>query len=197
MAAKRRMSANKAKDKKTFDARHGDQVEPISAAVWGQLEPLDRKAREMERKWGDSLPSLVEPELAGRFRAAYEALGKFVEKQDVVATHQVAGQLMKAWDKLEQSALEAGHEPLPAHAYAVTMEDSDNVVCFAMEGVAELRVKYPNWVVYSFEDAARIVRQEFTDTFLNDAFSSFPKATITHIVDKGNTKQVMEDEIPW
>ena len=100
MAAKRRMSANKAKDRKTFDTRHGDQAEPISAAVWGQLEPLDRKARGMERKWGDRLPSLVEPELAGRFRAAYEALGKFVEKQDVVATHQVAGQLMKAWDKL-------------------------------------------------------------------------------------------------
>jgi hypothetical protein len=197
MAVKRRISANKAKDKKSFDPRHGDESKPISAGVWGQLEPLDRKAREMERKWGDSLPSLVEPELAGRFRAAYEALGKFVKEENIIATHEVAGQLIKAWDKLEQSALDAGHEPLPAHAYAVTMEDSDNVVCFAMEGVAELRVKYPNWVVYSFEDAARIVRQEFTDTFLNDAFSSFPKAKITHIVDKGNTKQIMEDEIPW
>ena len=194
---KRRISAHKAKDKKSFDPRHGDDSKPISAGVWGQLEPLDRKAREMERKWGDSLPSLVAPELAGRFRAAYEALGKFVAEENIVATHEVAGQLMKAWDKLEQSALDAGHEPLPAHAYAVTMEDSDNVVCFAMEGVAELRVKYPKWVVYSFEDAARIVRQEFTDTFLNDAFSSFPKAKITHIVDKGNTKQIMEDEIPW
>ena len=194
---KRRISANKAKDKKSFDPRQGDDSKPISAGVWGQLEPLDRKAREMERKWGDSLPSLVEPELAGRFRAAYEALGKFVEEENIVATHEVAGQLIKAWDKLEQSALDAGHEPLPAHAYAVTMEDSDNVVCFAIEGVAELRVKYPDWVVYSFEDAARIVRQEFTDTFLNDAFSSFPKAKITHIVDKGNTKQIMEDEIPW
>ena len=194
---KHRISANKIKDKQSFDPRHGDQSKPISAGLWGQLEPLERKAREMERKWGDSLPSLVEPELAGRFRAAYEALGKFVDEENIVATHEVAGQLMKAWDKLEQSALRAGHKPLPAHAYAVTMEDSDNVVCFAMEGVAELRVKYPHWVVYSFEDAARIVRQEFTDTFLNDAFSSFPKAKITHIVDKGNIKQVLEDEIPW
>ena len=197
MAAKRRISASKAKDRKTFDTRHGDQSKPISAGVWGQLEPLDRKAREMERKWGDSLPSLVGPELAGRFRAAYEALGKFVSEENVVATHEVAGQLMKAWDKLEQVALDAGHEPLPAHAYAVTMEDSSKVVCFAMEGVSELRVKYPDWVVYSFEDAARIVRQEFSDDFLNEAFSSFPKAKITHIVDKGNTIPIMEDEIPW
>jgi len=197
MAVKRRISANKIKDKKSFDVRHGEQSKPISAGVWGQLEPLDRKAREMERRWGDSLPSLVAPELAGRFRAAYEALEKFVAEENIVATHEVAGQLMKAWDKLEQSALDAGHEPLPAHAYAVTMDDSDKVVCFAMEGVAELRVKYPDWIVYSFEDAARIVRQEFTDTFLNDAFTSFPKAKITHIVDKGNTIPIMEDEIPW
>ena len=194
---KKRISAAKIKDRKSFDPRHGDQSKPISAGLWGQLEPLDRKAREMERKWGDSLPSLVAPELAGRFRAAYEALERFVAEENIVATHEVAGQLMKAWDKLEQSALDAGHEPLPAHAYAVTMEDSDKVVCFAMEGVAELRVKYPDWIVYSFEDAARIVRQEFTDTFLNDAFTSFPKAKITHIVDKGNTIPIMEDDIPW
>ena len=194
---KKRISAAKIKDRKSFDPRHGDQSKPISAGLWGQLEPLDRKAREMERKWGDSLPSLVAPELAGRFRAAYEALERFVAEENIVATHEVAGQLMKAWDKLEQSALDAGHEPLPAHAYAVTMDDSDKVVCFAMEGVAELRVKYPDWIVYSFEDAARIVRQEFTDTFLNDAFTSFPKAKITHIVDKGNTIPIMEDEIPW
>ena len=194
---KNRITANKIKDRKSFDPTHGDKSKPISAGLWGQLEPLDRKAREMERKWGDSLPSLVEPELAGRFRGAYEALGKFVEEENIVATHEVSGQLIKAGDKLEQSALDAGHKPLPAHAYAVTMDDSNKVVCFAMEGVTELRVKYPDWIVYSFEDAARIVRQEFTDTFINDAFTSFPKAKITHIVDKGNTIPIMEDEIPW
>ena len=48
---KNRITANKIKDKKAFDPRHGDQSKPISARLWGQLEPLDRKAREMERKW--------------------------------------------------------------------------------------------------------------------------------------------------
>ena len=170
---KKRISAAKIKDRKSFDPRHGDQSKPISAGLWGQLEPLDRKAREMERKWGDSLPSLVAPELAGRFRAAYEALERFVAEENIVATHEVAGQLMKAWDKLEQSALDAGHEPLPAHAYAVTMDDSDKVVCFAMEGVAELRVKYPDWIVYSFEDAARIEKHIKDKLYLDKKLNKF------------------------
>ena len=35
-------------------------------------------AREMTERWGDTLPSLVTPELAGKFEAAYEALKQAV-----------------------------------------------------------------------------------------------------------------------
>ena len=68
----RRPTAKQIASKGTFTV--GERTEPIPAAVWGQLEPLDRVAREMTERWGDTLPSLVSPELAGKFEAAYEAL---------------------------------------------------------------------------------------------------------------------------
>ena len=78
---------------------------PIKAEVIGQLKPLDRIAREKVDKWGDTLPTFVPPEMAGRFEAAYEALGYAVEANDVMATNQIAGQLMRAWDVLEKLSL--------------------------------------------------------------------------------------------
>ena len=41
------------------------------------------------------------------------------------------------------------------HAWCVEM-DGGQIVCFARQGCAELRKRYPEWVVYSFEDAACI-----------------------------------------
>ena len=57
----RRPTAKQIASKGTFTV--GERTEPIPAAVWGQLEPLDRVAREMTERWGDTLPSLVTPDL--------------------------------------------------------------------------------------------------------------------------------------
>ena len=77
--ANRKYTAQKIKDRKTFDAT-GEDSKPIPASIWGQLEPLDKKAREKILIWGDTLPANVQPELAGMFRQAYENLGEdFVE----------------------------------------------------------------------------------------------------------------------
>lgn len=202
MAAKRRVSAKgvKAKNfaKAVMPAGDGvDKAPPITAAVWGQLEPLDRKAREKTQRWGDRLPSLVSPDLAGRFHAAYEKLGDLVTAEDVVGVNEVAGQLMRAWDVLEEAAVRAGHQPLPDHAYAIQLEEGD-VVCIALDNAPSLRAQYPEWTVYSFEDAARVLRADFTEGFLREAFNAFPQAKVTKVVRDGETIDWdLGDEIPW
>ena len=80
MANKTRVNYKDVKAKGTLT----DQGTKISAGVWGQLRPLDEKAREKIAKWGDTLPNLVSPDLAGRFEAAYEALRERVDAEDVV-----------------------------------------------------------------------------------------------------------------
>lgn len=192
--AKGRMSAAQAKGKR-FET-HGD-TGMISAAVWGQLQPLDRVAREKIARWGDTLPSLVPPELAGRFEAAYDALGAWVELGDVVKVSEVAGQLIRAWDVLEKAAMDAGHKPLAPEAWCVDVDG--RIVCFALRGWAEIRKANPTWIVYAFEDAARVLLHDFSENFLNEAFSAFPNAKVTSVVRKGErvNLDLGGDDIPF
>ena len=170
----------------------------ISAGVWGQLRPLDEKARKKIERWGDTLPDLVSPELAGRFEAAYEALGAKVTAGDVVGTNQIVSRLMRAWDVLEEQAEAAGHKPLPPDAYCIDL--NGQIVCIAITGVLELRRKHPEWTVYAFEDAARIIRHDWSERFLKDAFKAFPEARVTKVTREPTVPVKWDlggDEIPF
>jgi hypothetical protein len=158
-------------------------------------------ANEKIKRWGDYLPKCVPPEMAGRFEAAYEALEAAVLDNDVVKTHEIAGQLMRAWDVLEKTAIAAGHEPLKESAWCVQMEEGD-VICIALHGHAELRQKFPHWTVYGIEDACRILRADWTASFLDKAYDSFPNAKLTKVVYNGEDKEPINwdlggDDIPW
>ena len=171
----------------------------IKSEVLGQLKPLDRIAREKVDNWGDTLPTFVPPEMAGRFEAAYDALTDAVEANDVMATNQIAGQLMRAWYVLEKTALEAGHKPPAEDCYCVEL-DGEKIVCIASKNAHVLREKYKHWIVYSFEDVARILCNDFTAKFLEAAYDSFPKAKITTVIREGEDKSFnweLGDEIPW
>lgn len=173
--ARKRVSYKDAKAQGTL----GSDGDKISAGVWGQLRPLDEKARRMTEKWGDTLPDLVSPDLAGRFEAAYDALTQKVSEDDVVAVNQIATQLIRAWDVLEQEAEANGHKPLPEDAYCVDLDGT--IMCFARSGVTQLRIKHPDWIVYGFEDAARILRHDWSKEFVSEAFKAFPQATVTRV----------------
>ena len=204
MAMKQRITVGKAKSRGRDPVGHIKPHEDalvIKAAVWGQLEPLQRVANEKIKRWGDYLPKCVPPEMAGRFEAAYEALEAAVLENNVVKTHEIAGQLIRAWDVLEKTAIAAGHEPLKESAWCVQMEEGD-VICIALHGHAELRQKFPHWTVYGIEDACRILRADWTASFLDKAYDSFPNAKLTKVVYNGEDKEPINwdlggDDIPW
>jgi len=195
----KKMTKKAAKDRnRNFEALQSDEQKLISPNVWGQLSPLDKKAREMTARWGDQLTSLVSPDLAGRFEAAYNALNVAVETNDVVRTHNIAGQLLKAWDVLEAEAIANGGKPLE-NAWAVELENG-LIYCFALTGAAELRSRYPDWIVYDIIDAARVMRADFSATFLEKAFDTFPNAKVTSVIREGKESinwDLGGDEIPW
>jgi len=116
-------------------------------------------------------------------------------ERDVVRTNKIATQLMAGWKRMEAEAEGAGHKPLSPHAWCVEL-DGGQIVCFARQGCAELRKRYPQWVVYSFEDAACILKQHFSEAFLQKAFETFPHAKVTRVVD-GHGNDSIEDDIPW
>ena len=193
--AKRRPTHKEIKAKGSFSTEGEAKV--VSAGVWGQLRPLDEKARAKTERWGDTLPDLVSPELAGRFEAAYEALYEKVYANDVVGTNQIATQLMRAWDVLESEAIAAGHQPLLPDGFCVNL--GGHVTCFAASGVSELRRKHPDWVVYAFEDAARLLKHDWTEKFAAEAFKAFPEASVTRVKrpDEPVNYDLGGDEIPF
>ena len=170
----KKMSKQKTKDRnRNFEALQSDEQFYISPNVWGQLSPLDKKAREMTAKWGDPLTSLV-------------------------STNNSAAQLLKAWDVLEAEAIANGGKPLE-NAWAVELENGI-IYCFALSGAAELRARYPDWIVYDIVDAARVIRADFSATFLEKAFDTFPGAKVTSVIRDGKADVNWDlggDEIPW
>lgn len=175
-----------------------DPKPPIPAAVWGQLEPLDRVAAEYTAKWGDRLPGCVSTEMAGRFESAYEALRDAVSAHDVHKVAKIAPQLVRAWEALEKEALAAGHKPLPDTAYAVELGDGSicAFTCYAHDA-AKLRQQH-DWVVYTYDNAARLLAHAWEETILKDAFNTFPDAKVVEVRDGKRTPVgIIEDEIPF
>ena len=101
--------------------------------------------------------------MSGRLKR-HDALRDAVEANDVMTTNQIAGQLMRAWDVLEKTALEAGHKPPAEDCYCVEL-DGERIVCIASKNAHILREKYKHWIVYSFEDVARILSNDLRLSF--------------------------------
>jgi hypothetical protein len=96
----------------------------VPADLWleimNALAPLDRLAREMERKWGcGRLPSLVEPELAARFGRAQDKLNEAIRLNDATDIARRVGVVMRGWEALDAAAMEIGAERLPARTIGV------------------------------------------------------------------------------
>jgi len=69
-----------------------------------------------------------------------------------------------------------------------------------LSGAAELRARYPDWIVYDIIDAARVMRADFSATFLEKAFDTFPGAKVTSVIRDGKSDVNWDlggDEIPW
>jgi len=180
----RKPTRKQIEDAKKYDPRSTDYGKPYTAAVMGAVMPLDRKAREMQAKWGDRLRSLVPPPMALRFSQVYEELHEAMLAENAVKCAEIATRLIKAWDILEGAAIDAGHSPLPEReAFAVVLGDGRGqciAICGPRADVATVRRENPTWVVYSAEDAARVIVAA-SNEIVEAALRSFPSARITRI----------------
>ena len=184
-------------DAKKYDTRSTDYGKPYTAAVSGAVAPLDRKATEMQAKWGDRLRSLVAPPMALRFEQVYEELHEAMLAENAVKCAEIATRLIKAWDILEEAAIDAGHSPLPERgAFAVVLGEGRGqcvAICGPRADVATVRRENPTWAVYSAEDAARIIAAA-SNEIVEAALRSFPSARITRISEQDLGDG---DEIPF
>ncbi len=194
----RKPTKKQIEDSKKLDLPRSD-IPTYSAAVMGAIAPLQRVAEKTKARWGDRLPKLVSPALAARFAQVYDDLHEQMVKGDAVKVHEIAARLITAWGVMEKAATDAGHRPMDGRAgFVVDIEGRRTVcICAPDADVAGIKRDNPEWVVYSADNAARIIARDFSEEFITAALDSFPGAKVTRVKSQSELEKELNDEIPF
>lgn len=175
------------------------EIPTYSAAVLGAVAPLQRVAESTKAKWGDRLPKLVPPALSARFAQVYDDLHEQMMEGNAVKVHEIAARLITAWGVMEKAAMDAGHRPIDGRTgFVVDIEGRRTVcICAPCADVVGIKRDNPDWVVYSADNAARIIARDFSDEFIATALDSFPDAKVTRVKSRSELERELNDEIPF
>lgn len=151
------------------------------------VAPFDRKALEMERKWGiDVLPSLVSAETAVRYGHAIADLNAAIEKGEPAGVVACVNNCIKGMAVMDAEATTAGHHPAAGDFWEYRLEDGDpEPFHFAVipDNAEWMQTKNrrPELVLYTMREVA-IALQAYTSNKLFAAVKEkFPKSQITKI----------------
>ena len=88
------------------------------------IESVDHTARELELKWGPGrLRLLVDEDLRGKFDRQRVKFNAAVWELDDRQTEKHAGAMQRAWQALDEAAVEAGAAPLDPDVFEAAMDD--------------------------------------------------------------------------
>ena len=194
----RKPTKKQIEDSKKLDLPKSD-TPTYSAAVMGAIAPLQRVADNARAKWGNRLPKLVPPALSARFAQVYDDLHTEMIGGSAVKVHEIASRLMTAWGVMEKAAMDAGHRPIDGRTgFVVDIEGRRTVcICAPDADVVGIKRDNPDWVVYSADNAARIIARDFSEDFITAALDSFPSAKVTRVKSRTELERELDDEIPF
>lgn len=117
------MTARPARQRKHDRLTWGGQTTREELAIDFAVAPFDRKAREMDRRWGvDRLPELVSPETAAKFGRTMASLNAAIDTNDAERAADRAAACVRGLDAMEREAQQLGHEPLEPPVEIVDVE---------------------------------------------------------------------------
>tara|TARA_X000000950_G_scaffold27747_2_gene29863 strand:- start:5912 stop:6484 length:573 start_codon:yes stop_codon:yes gene_type:complete len=173
-----------------YDSKQRDKV--INAT----LDALDTVAREYDQKWGiDSLPILVSPKTASRFKQARLNLDNALKSEasinEIVAKCE---DLERGYKILEKEAIERGYKPEIDKVWYM-ISDNQEKFAFINDHHKAMYVD-DGYKIYNMSEVIRIIESyEENNGFVKEAKKTFPKSEITKITEiKGG---IVEDEIPF
>ena len=164
-------------------------------AIHHAIKPLDKIANRMELKWGcERLPELVSPDTAARFGAAKAKLDTAIIEGNPQDVAKRAAVLIRGWNKMDEEAEAAGHEPLApsiwchttqaGFKFAVAQGNADAIKAIKTDA------KLDGVAVFSLDEIGHILQSE-TLKLVSDVKTSFPTAKVM------NAKVDLDDEIPF
>ena len=176
------------------------------------LGPLEAKATEMQRRWGQTrLMRLAGSAVAVLFASAQGKLDEAVLSRDPARVVNRAEILARGWDALEQAALAAGHEPYPDGCWGVTFEGVDYVIAKRREDAQAIAAgsDHPERVITINELMVTYTEHQAAPA-VNVVKMAFPGAQVSRVgpkynrmANKGARKAVgalsewLDDDLPF
>ncbi len=164
-----------------------DQCADIIAAV-------DRKAKEIERKWGiGRLPFLVPIALMERFRSQQHKFNLATMALDAAECRKHGGAMERAYTKLEDAAHEAGHYPRHADVWEFTLRDGGVVMLVRDRAeMAQVDPKGRAVQIWSLDEVADVIAKF---PVLSLAKEHFPGAVVESIRPSREAQEALDDSL--
>jgi len=158
------------------------------------IQAVDRKAREIERKWGiGRLHNLVPVEWAERFASQRKkfSMACFTLEPAEVRLHGTA--MERAYDKLEEVAVASGHMPSPPAHWEFELDEGQLVILVRDRAeMAQIDLKGRAAQIWSLDEIANVVRKF---PMISAAKDNFPGAEVVSIRPERAAKDALDDKL--
>lgn len=156
-------------------------------ATTAMIQAVHRKGRDMDEKWGTGrLPALVPIEWAERFgrQKAKMSVASHQFDEEEIRRHGEA--MIRAYDKLDELAMQAGHRPGPPDVWEFMAGDELILLCRDISRVRQARelAAGRKCQVWSLDEIANVIRAHPALAAAKDAFP-------------GSTVESIRPAIPW
>lgn len=135
---------------------------PTKSDIFDQVEATIRVVYEAgllaDRKWGiGRLPMLVPIEWAQRF-AVQRVKWQLLELDDLDGTTRHGAAMLRAYDKLDELAIEAGHQPIPPDQWEMIVDGRLVIVVQDIRQTGNVVTGERKCEVWSLDEIASVIR---------------------------------------
>lgn len=159
------------------------------------LTVVDRRGKELEQQWGiGRLPALVPLEWTERFLSQRQKFSAACAALDCHETRKHGEAMLRAFDKLEALAIEAGHKPGPPDQWEFEV---DGEVVILVKDIARLHQADTGGrrcQVWSLDEIANVIRSQ---KLVVEAKLEFAGAEVVMLRPVKPNWNDLNDEIPF
>lgn len=157
------------------------------------LEAVDQRGRAMDEKWGcGRLPTLVSLDWVERFASQKRKMSAAVWAWDCAEVRKHGEAMVRAYEKLDQLAIEAGHVPGPPEQWEFTTDQGLVILVQDRSRMNQAQTHGRRCQVWSIDEIAEVIRKH---PILARAKEEFPGAEIVSVRVAREVKDQLNDSL--
>lgn len=157
------------------------------------IDCVDRRGRQLDTKWGFGvLPTLVPIEWAERFRSQHRKFNAAVWEYDPTEVRKHGDAMLRAYDKLDALAVEAGHAPADPDVWEFQVYGQTIALVRDVADVGRIDTRGRDVQVWSVDEIASVIRAA---SIVTEVKKHFPGAQVESIRPPVATLEQLNDEL--